>query len=52
MRQPKGEGIIPMPVFYFSELAAHAFGSSNMKKWGPKHFVDPTAMLSERGLLA
>jgi heterodisulfide reductase subunit B len=45
MRQPKDAG---MPVLYFSELAALALGSTSMKEWGAKHFVDPSPML-ERG---
>jgi heterodisulfide reductase subunit B len=51
MRQPKNSGSHPMPVFYFSELSALAFGSSNMKKWSAKHFVDPSALLERLKLL-
>jgi heterodisulfide reductase subunit B len=51
MRQPKGSGIKPMPVLYFSELMAHAFGSSNMGRWAKKHFVDPTSVLAGYGLI-
>lgn len=51
MRQPKDTAVPPVPVVYFSELMSLAFGSSGMKSWAPKHFVDPSPVLSERGLL-
>ncbi len=51
MRQPKDNGAEPVPVLYFSELMAHAFGSNSLKKWAVKHFVDPSDKLSGLGLL-
>jgi heterodisulfide reductase subunit B len=51
MRQPKNGGAKPMPVMYFSELSALAFGSQNLKKWATKHFVDPTDILVKLNLL-
>lgn len=50
MRQPKN-AVSPMPVFYFSELAALAFGSTSMKEWAPKHFADPSGLLGKLNLL-
>jgi heterodisulfide reductase subunit B len=51
MRQPKDGDSQPMPVFYFSELSALAFGSRNVSKWMGKHFVDPSGLLKGLGLL-
>ena len=51
MRQPKEHDIAPLPALYFSELMAHAFGSSSITSWAEKHFVDPTPKLAELGLL-
>jgi heterodisulfide reductase subunit B len=51
MRQPKNSGSHPMPVFYFSELSALAFGSLNVKEWLAKHFVDPSDLLERLKLL-
>jgi heterodisulfide reductase subunit B len=51
MRQPKGSGFSPLPVFYFSELSALAFGSSKVKPWLAKHLVDPSALLERLRLL-
>jgi len=51
MRQPKDSGSQPMPVFYFSELSALAFGSTNVKEWLAKHFVDPSGLLERLELL-
>jgi len=51
MRQPKDSGYHPMPIFYFSELTALAFGSLNVKKWLAKHFVDPSDLLERLKLL-
>ena len=51
MRQPKNGGSQPMPVFYFSELSALAFGSLNVKEWSAKHFVDPSGLLERLKLL-
>jgi heterodisulfide reductase subunit B len=45
MRQPKEGGFQPLPVFYFSELSALAFGSSNVEAWLAKHLVDPSSLL-------
>jgi heterodisulfide reductase subunit B len=49
MRQPQNAH--PMPVFYFSELSALAFGSSNVKEWSAKHMVDPSELLERLKLL-
>jgi heterodisulfide reductase subunit B len=47
MRQSK-EGSLPLvPIFYFSELTACSFGSSNVKKWLGKHLIDPSGLLEE-----
>ncbi len=51
IRQPKDSGSQPMPIFYFSELTALAFGSSNIKEWLAKHFVDPSDLLERLRLL-
>jgi heterodisulfide reductase subunit B len=51
MRQPKDGGSQPMPIFYFSELSALAFGSSNLKGWLAKHLVDPSSLLKRLNLL-
>ncbi|MFC1949905.1 CoB--CoM heterodisulfide reductase iron-sulfur subunit B family protein [Chloroflexota bacterium] len=51
MRQPKDGGSQPMPIFYFSELSALAFGSPNIKKWSAKHFVAPSGLLERLKLL-
>ncbi len=51
MRQPKSGGFHPLPVFYFSELSALAFGSSNVKRWLAKHLIDPSGLLERLGLL-
>ena len=51
MRQPKNSGSHPMPIFYFSELSALAFGSLNVKKWLAKHLVDPSDLLERLKLL-
>jgi heterodisulfide reductase subunit B len=51
MRQPKNGHSQPIPIFYFSELSASAFGSSNVKEWSGKHFVDPSDLLERLKLL-
>jgi heterodisulfide reductase subunit B len=51
MRQPKKGSLRPMPVFYFSELTALSFGSSNVKKWLGKHLIDPSDLLEGMKLL-
>ena len=51
MRQPRNGGSHPMPIFYFSELSALAFGSSNVKQWMAKHLVDPSGLLERLNLL-
>jgi heterodisulfide reductase subunit B len=40
-----------LPVFYVTELMALALGQSPSGRWWKKHFVDPTPILSEKGLL-
>lgn len=40
-----------IPVFYFTELMALAFGVPQVGKWLGKHSVDPRPVLRERGLL-
>jgi len=51
MHQQKDSTSYPMPIFYFSELSALAFGSLNIKKWLAKHFVDPSNLLKRLKLL-
>ena len=51
MRQPKNSGSHPLPIFYFSELSALAFGSLNVKEWLAKHLVDPSGVLERLKLL-
>jgi heterodisulfide reductase subunit B2 len=51
MRQPKNGNSHQMPIFYFSELSALAFGSSNVKAWLMKHLVDPSGLLARLKLL-
>ncbi len=51
MRQPKDSASHPMPILYFSELSALAFGSLNVKAWLAKHFVDPSDLLERLKLL-
>jgi heterodisulfide reductase subunit B len=40
-----------MPIFYFTELMALAFGLPNVEKWLGRHSVDPRPLLRDRGLL-
>lgn len=42
---------VKVPVFYFTELMALAFGLPGVEKWFSKHTVDPRPLLRERGLL-
>jgi heterodisulfide reductase subunit B len=51
MRQPKNSGSHPMPIFYFSELSALAFGSPNANPWMAKHLVDASELLQRLKLL-
>jgi heterodisulfide reductase subunit B len=51
MRQPKQGGFRPLPVFYFSELSALAFGSESTRRWMAKHLVDPSDLLTQLHLL-
>jgi heterodisulfide reductase subunit B len=51
MRQPKSGGIPPLPVLYFSELSALAFGSLNVKRWLAKHLIDPSIVLERLRLI-
>jgi heterodisulfide reductase subunit B len=39
-----------LPIFYITELMALAFGASQASRWWKKHFVDPTPLLSGKGL--
>ena len=40
-----------LPVFYLTELTALSLGQDNTARWWRKHFVDPTALLTRKGLL-
>jgi heterodisulfide reductase subunit B len=40
-----------LPVFYLTELLALAFGDARAAHWWKKHFVDPTPLLSGKGLI-
>jgi heterodisulfide reductase subunit B len=40
-----------MPIFYFTELMALAFGLPGVEKWLGKHAVDPRPLLRGRNLL-
>ena len=44
-------GEAKVPVFYFTELMALAFGLPGVEKWFGKHAVDPRPLLRERGFL-
>jgi len=50
-RLPGGEKGGKLPIFYFTELMALAFGLPGVGKWLGKHTVDPRPLLRERGLL-
>lgn len=41
-----------LPIFYVTELMALAFGETESTRWWRKHFVDPTPLLSRKGLLS
>ncbi len=51
MRQPRNGDSRPLPILYFSELAALAFGNSNISQWLAKHLVDPSDLLKRLNLL-
>jgi len=51
MRQARDSGSHPLPVFYFSELSALAFGTSHMQQWLAKHLVDPSDLLQKLKLM-
>jgi len=51
MRQARDGGSHPLPIFYFSELSALAFGTSHMKQWLAKHLVDPSGLLQKLKLM-
>jgi len=51
-RQPGGERGEKVPIFYFTELMALAFGLPGVGKWLGKHAVNPRPLLQARGLLA
>ncbi|MBM4273301.1 MAG: hypothetical protein FJ134_02410, partial [Deltaproteobacteria bacterium] len=40
-----------LPVFYFTELIALAFGFPKVKRWLEGHLVDPLPLLQEKGLI-
>jgi heterodisulfide reductase subunit B len=40
-----------LPVFYLTELMALALGDGKAPRWWKRHFVDPTPLLSSKGLL-
>jgi heterodisulfide reductase subunit B len=40
-----------VPIFYFTELMALAFGLPKVEKWLGRHSVDPRPLLRDRGLL-
>ena len=39
-----------IPVFYLTELMALSFGRDNTTRWWRRHFVDPTPLLTSKGL--
>jgi heterodisulfide reductase subunit B len=43
-----GKGI---PILYFSELTALAYGSKRVKKWWQRHLIAPDTVLSMGGLV-
>lgn len=51
MRQSRASGSHPLPIFYFSELSALAFGTSHLKQWLAKHLVDASSLLQRLSLL-
>jgi heterodisulfide reductase subunit B len=48
--RPPKPGYEPLPIFYFTELMALAYGLSLKKVLG-KHLVDPRPLLNERGIV-
>jgi len=42
---------LDLPVLYYTELMGLAMGHRDAGKWLKRHFVDPTPMLSAKGLL-
>jgi heterodisulfide reductase subunit B len=42
---------LDLPVLYYTELMGLAMGHPDAGKWLKRHFVDPTPMLSAKGLL-
>ncbi|MDI6775707.1 MAG: CoB--CoM heterodisulfide reductase iron-sulfur subunit B family protein [Syntrophales bacterium] len=40
-----------LPILYFTELMGLALGHKDVKKWLGRHIVDPTKMLSKKGLI-
>jgi heterodisulfide reductase subunit B len=40
-----------MPIYYFSELMALAYGEEHVDKWLNKHFTEAKSLLKEKGLL-
>jgi len=48
--RPEKPGYKPMPIFYFTELMALAYGLSLKKVLG-KHLVDPRPLLKQRGIV-
>jgi len=51
MRQARSGGSRALPIFYFSELSALAFGTAKMRQWSAKHMVDPSELLNKLQLL-
>ena len=52
MFQSKSTDATPLPVLYFSELTALAFGSVRVEGYLAKHTVDPSPLLEGLGLLS
>jgi len=48
--RPEKPGYEPLPIFYFTELMALAFGLA-LKKVLAKHLVDPRPLLKQRGIV-
>ena len=42
---------ITTPIFYFSELMGLAFDDPSVPKWLGRHFVDPSPLLKQKGLI-
>jgi len=43
--QLSSKGSNPIPILFFSELTALAFGSTNVRRWLKKHVINPTQLL-------